>query len=392
MNSTWAEQNEGAIVDALAKSLDVWPDQIQIVSISPVGDVPRRLEAGDKVSNGFRIHFTVDVVEEEAIAKVTNAVDKFLEPDSNVHESFVNELQSELESRNVPVPAEIKTLQPLSANKEVWLRGSTFFTPKSERHSASWIVGGWMPCEGSCGTSMQNRSVECSSEDAAVCAALGPRPPRFRECKHRSPCPIEEHCKFGCSLQWWAVVVALTLPFICACLCVCRQKPWRMCGKKKNSKKIAQSDVKTQATHSIQPGMQSRSIPAEAPTLLRSSAPEEVKTAPFYVPAAGLDTSDVELGNVSAVKNEISEDPLSNVGKSHSSDDKPQLVLCQEPCSVNVTNDLALETSAPVVDTADIELGNVSDVTNDLDQWLMETGFDMVQQKIPAVPAVCKPE
>jgi len=311
----------------------------------------------------FIISFTVDVIHEEVIPELTSVVHDFVEPDSKEQERFVNELQFELESRNDPVPTELRSLQPRNANSEVWLRGSFYFDDQGEEDSGNWIVGAWVACEGSCGTSMQSRTVECSREDL-MCAGIGRKPPSFRECKHPSPCPSRtQACMFGCGLQWWVVVIASVLICMCGCTCICRGKIKRACGKrsvsKKDGAKTPVRDInayvkgfKAQATHSSAPDVNAKNTEAEAPTLLRSVSQEQVKSAPLTVPASVLSVADVELRDDGEVTDIESGDP----GK----------VSCNTESEGAVTNDLA--------------------------QWLTNLDMKAVNLKIPAIPASEEPE
>merc|ERR1719272_2844963 len=106
-------------------------------------------------SHGFRIYFTVDVVREEDVAEVKEAVAAFVQTDSEVHESFITQLHTELESRDAAVPQNLDMLEPQSANSEVWLRGSMYFEDQEPKEP--WVLGPWGPCTASCGTGFQNR-------------------------------------------------------------------------------------------------------------------------------------------------------------------------------------------------------------------------------------------
>jgi len=321
LDSDWAVKNEGAIVDALAATLDVKANQIQIVSIAPVDAAGRRLQASVTRSGGFSIHFVVDVDDEEDIIEVKDAVVNLVQADSEVQEAFVTELHSELQSRDAPVPAELKTLRPKSANSEVWLRGSTYYDVDEEQDLGSWIVGGWEPCEGSCGRSYQNRSVECSAEDVAFC--IGPKPPIFRECKHPNPCPDpNQTCKFGCSPGWWVfVLVTLATILIClgTCVRVCSRRMWSACGKQEDNFKASASkgvtaDVNSQAQRCMEPEVQAKSNQAEVPTLLQSLSQEQTKSSDLHASASTQNfihasqhdvVKDVEAGIVLQLKDEV---------------------------------------------------------------------------------------
>merc|ERR1719161_1295810 len=119
LDSAWAEKNEDAIVNALAISLSVNAHQIQIVSISRGDAALRRLQAGETQSSSFRIHFTVDVVQDEAIAQIKNVMENFVDAGSGVQETFITELQSELKSRDAPVPGQLSALRAQSTSSEV---------------------------------------------------------------------------------------------------------------------------------------------------------------------------------------------------------------------------------------------------------------------------------
>jgi hypothetical protein len=275
-------QNEGAIVEALAATLDVKAQQIQIISITAIDAAQRRLQASETRSGGFMIDFTVDVVDEERITDVKDTMVHLVQAESEVQEAFVTELHSELKKRDAPMPAgtEFDTPRPKSANSETWLRGSTFF----EQDVPSWIVADWNPCEGSCGTSYQNRSVECSSEDVTFCTA--PKPPIFRECMHPTPCPDpSETCNFNCSPGWW-IFFLLTLTVILCCLGCCLRVCSRRLLSNSNKKAIAKQNqlkmcayAQSQANHSTQPDLRAHSNEVEAPTLLQSLPQEQVKSA-----------------------------------------------------------------------------------------------------------------
>lgn len=316
LDSAWAEKNEDAIVNALAISLSVNAHQIQIVSISRGDAALRRLQAGETQSSSFRIHFTVDVVQDEAIAQIKNVMENFVDAGSGVQETFITELQSELKSRDAPVPGQLSALRAQSTSSEVWLRGSTYFESSTEQDVASWLVGAWGPCEGSCGTSFQNRSVECSAEDPIFCIA--PKPPSFRECRHRNPCPDpKQTCNFGCSPGWWiffAVLLVSILICICTCLRIGSRRLWRGCGKPEGSEKMnalesvtayvksqGNKSMKPQANHSMKSDVQATSIDPEAPTLLQSLPQEQGKLTDLQpslsVPKVVQDlSSDMEVG------------------------------------------------------------------------------------------------
>lgn len=311
MDSTWAEQNEDAIVDALATTLDVLTDQINIISISPMGDVRRRLEAGEKQLIGFKLHFTVDVVEETVIPQLTNVVKNFVRTDSGVHESFVNELHSELKTRNAPMPVGLSTLQPLAASSEVWLRGAAaYFQVPQPQYSSSWIVGPWGSCQGSCGISMQNRSVECSSEHEVFCAAAGKKPPGFRECKHPTPCPTSTKS------NKWFTVVAVIIAVMLACVCACHRSKLKLAlSNLRQAKKVATKKpaanippvdihafVKAQTSHSAQPDVQQKNTEAntqstEGDADVSSCSREPVKSVALTIPDPILTLADIEMGD-----------------------------------------------------------------------------------------------
>eukprot|EP00746_Dinoflagellata_sp_MGD_P162943 gnl/MRDRNA2_/MRDRNA2_90716_c0_seq1.p1 gnl/MRDRNA2_/MRDRNA2_90716_c0~~gnl/MRDRNA2_/MRDRNA2_90716_c0_seq1.p1 ORF type:complete len:1025 (-),score=146.55 gnl/MRDRNA2_/MRDRNA2_90716_c0_seq1:160-3093(-) len=291
LDSDWAVKNEGAIVDALAATLYVHSHQIQIVSITPTDAAQRRLQGGSTKSGGFMIHFTIDVVDDEDVTKVKDAMVNLVQADSAGQEAFVTELHSELERRDAVVPAELNTLRPKNANSEVWLRGSTYYELDGKQDVGVWVTGDWEPCEGSCGTSYQNRSVECNAEDLALCIA--PKPPMFRECTHPSPCPDHnQSCKFGCSPGWWIFVlltVAIVLICLGTCLRMCGHRIWSACGKNGDKFKTKASEdvtmyAKSQDNHVID--VQSYTKEAEAPTLLQSLSQEQPKSADLHAAAS----------------------------------------------------------------------------------------------------------
>jgi len=324
MDATWAEQNEDAIVDALATTLDVLTDQINIISISPMGDVRRRLEAGEKQLTGFKIHFTVDVVEEAIIPELTNVVKNFVRTDSGVHESFVNELHSELKTRNAPMPVGLSTLQPLAASSEVWLRGAAaYFQVPQPQYSSSWIVGPWGSCQGSCGISMQNRSVECTNEHEVFCAAAGKKPPGFRECKHPTPCPTST------TSNEWGMVVVVIIAVMLTCVCACCWSKIKLAlGNLRQAKKVATKKpaanippvdihafVKAQTSHSAQPDVQQKNTEAntqstegDAPTFLSSCSREPVKSVALTISDPILTVADIETGSAASTSCETRPD------------------------------------------------------------------------------------
>jgi len=337
MDSTWAEQNEDAIVDSLAKILEVSREQINVVSISPIGGVRRRLKAIEKQANGFRIYFTVDVLEEQVIEEVKNVVNNFVQADSGVHERFVEELKSELENRNTPVPAALSTLLPLSAKSEVWLRASASYFQKSALLSASWIVGAWGSCLGHCGTGIQNRTVVCSNEDVTICGFTNAKPPTFQECKHPTPCPTTETCEFGpngCSLQWWIVAVAFPvfmLTCVCACLrnrgCKLRRTRVKKEGTTKMAGKTPPVDIHAFVTMcSADPGGHSQNTEVhtksaetqgEAPTLLRSFSREQMKNLASTIPdpIVRLSAADIKSGDSGKEVLSVADIELGHAGK-----------------------------------------------------------------------------
>lgn len=297
-------------------------------------------------SLGFKIVFTVDVAEEAALPEITEVVENFVRTDSGVHNSFIHELQAELKRRNAPVPVELRTLQPQSANSEVWLRGSASYFKEAQQHSEKWIIGEWGSCLGSCGTSMQNRSVECSSKDATICAGAGMKPPLFRECKHPSPCPDTPECSFGCSPQWWIVVIVCsTLILTCFCACVYKVRQARA-KQEHNIKAIATTPafdifayVNAQGARSAAPDTHTAGTQVEAPTLLRSVTQAQVKCVAGEAPDAIVSLAEIELGDA---------------GK--------------QSCETDASGA----------------------VTNDLDQWLANCDFTNV--KIPTIPRVIETE
>lgn len=378
MDSEWAVKNEGAIVDALATTLDVKADQIQIVSITPINAGQRRLQGSETQSGGFRIHFTVDVVDDEDVTKVKDAVGDLVRADSEGQETFVTELQSELQSRDAMVPAELHTLRPKSANTEVWLRGSTFYEFDMEtKVVGDWIAGDWNSCEGSCGTSYQNRSVECSSEDMSLCIA--PKPPIFRECTHPSPCPDQnETCKFGCSPGWWIfVLVTLVIILLClgTCLRICSRKIWSGCGKqgekvKTNASEDVTAHVKSQAKDVMD--VQAKSNEAEAPTLLQSLSQEQAKQV-------------VGSGNPNSSQTQSLSQEQPKSADLHAA---ASIESFTHASRHDVVKDVEAGIVLPPISAAEVELQDEVKPSGsnmaDLVQWL--TNVDTSHLKIPTIP------
>lgn len=140
-----------------------------------------------------------------------------------------------------------------------------------------------------------------------MCAGAGQKPPQFRECAHRNPCPDAKSCGFGCSLHWWIVAV-VGIVFILTCCCaglrIAMPNINRTHAKEHSMKaraSIPAIDIHAYVKAQCSIGCDLQDTPSEVdvPTLLQSVPPEWVKGASSTAPDPVVSAADVELGDVS---------------------------------------------------------------------------------------------